>query len=36
METLGHYIIDKDPRPIKGPYSPQMISFILSLMDKNP
>lgn len=36
IETLGYYIIDKDPRPIKGPYSPQIIGFIMSLLDKNP
>lgn len=36
IETLGYYIIDKDPKPIRGTYSPQLISFIASLLDKNP
>ena len=35
METLGYYIVDRDPKPIKGPYSPQLITFILSLLEKN-
>ena len=26
----------KDIRPIKGPYSPQLIAFITSMLDKNP
>lgn len=36
IQTLGYYIVDKDPRPIKGAYSPQLIAFIMNLFDKNP
>ena len=36
IETLAYYIIDRDPKPIKGQYSPQLISFIMGMLDKNP
>ena len=36
IETLGYYIVDKDPKPMKGQYSPQLISFIMSMLEKNP
>ena len=32
IETLGFYIVDHDPKAIKGPYSAQLISFIMSML----
>lgn len=34
METLSLYIIDKDPKPIKGHYAGYLINFITSLLTK--
>lgn len=28
IETLGYYVVERDPKPIKGAYSPQLITFI--------
>lgn len=36
IETLPYYVIDKDPKPIKGQYSGCLINFISSLLNKNP
>ena len=36
IETLGYYMIDNDIKPIKGSYSAQLITFITSMLDKNP
>lgn len=35
METLSYYVIDRDPRPIKGHYGGYLINFITSLLTKN-
>lgn len=36
IETLGYYIVDRQPKPIKGQYSPHLIGFINSLLERNP
>lgn len=35
IETLPLYVIDKDPKPIKGQYGGYLINFINNLMTKN-
>lgn len=36
IQTLPYYVIDKDPKPIKGQYSGSLINFITRLLTKNP
>jgi NIMA (never in mitosis gene a)-related kinase len=35
IETLSYYVIEKDPKPIKGHYGGYLINFIASLLTKN-
>ena len=35
IETLPLYVIDRDPKPIKGQYSPSLIQFINLCLSKN-
>lgn len=35
LETLAFLIIENDPKPIREPYSPQIINFINLLLEKN-
>lgn len=35
IETLSLYVIEKDPKPIKGQYGGYLINFINSLLNKN-
>ncbi len=36
MQTLAYYVIDRDPRPIKGHYGGYLINFINELLTKSP
>jgi serine/threonine protein kinase len=36
IETLPFYVIERDPKPIKGRYGGYLINFITSLLTKNP
>lgn len=36
ISTLSYYIIDKEPKPIKGHYSPQLIEIVKQCLTKDP
>ena len=36
IETLPYFVIDKDPKPIKGHFGGYLINFINGLLTKNP
>lgn len=35
IETLPYFVIEKDPKPIKGNYGGYLINFVNSLLTKN-
>jgi len=35
METLAYFVIDRDPKPIKGHYGAYMINLISEMLTKN-
>ncbi len=36
MQTLPYFVIDKDPKPIKGQYGGYLINLINDMLNKNP